>query len=766
MSAPERKSDSQTDQKTRYPSRLKPWLFRLVALLLIPVVLLSLIEITLRIAGFGRETSYFIERTINGEKILVPNEAFGRTFFPARTTRSPNPVAFARKKTPDTFRIFIFGGSAALGDPRPGYGFPRYLEVLLKERFPDRNFEIICTAMTAINSNVVLPIARECATLDGDLWIVYMGNNEIVGPFGATGVFRSRTPPLTWIRAYVAFSKLRTFQLTEDIASRVFSKTEETKNWSGMRMFLDRMVAPDDPKRAIVNEHFSLNLRDILRAADSANTPVILGSVASNIRDLGPFASTHGLQIDASTRSEFDRAFKRGVTAQRAGRHEESIALLKQAAEKESLYAETSYRMARSHLALGDPESARPLFAKAIDTDALPFRTGSEINRIIKQFADKDTLDQVVIADINKVISSDSEFGIAGNEFFLDHVHFNTIGNYRVAKQLAETVAKIKESDLGSPASEWLAIEDCDKRLGFTAWNRAAMMQTMLSRLHEPPFFDALDQVGLVRHLRTQMQEALQAATPENVFPTRSVYESAIAASPRDYRIKENYAEFLEAVGDIDGATKEWGKIRDILPEHFGPYYHLGRLLGATGQTDDAHAYLTRALNLRPDAGTIQIELGNNLVRNGRESEALEVYETVEKKSPGNTEVLRLMADVLARLGRDAEALAKLEQSVKVRPNDWEANYLLGVERAREGRLNEAQALFEAAARLEPDNALVRLNLGVALAKQGFVKAAVVQFKEALRIDPLNEHAAEQLRVAEQLLRSLPSQNAQQQNHQ
>ena len=46
--------------------------------------------------------------------------------------------------------------------------------------------------MTAINSHAILPIARECARRDGDLWIIYMGNNEMVGPFGAGTVFGSR----------------------------------------------------------------------------------------------------------------------------------------------------------------------------------------------------------------------------------------------------------------------------------------------------------------------------------------------------------------------------------------------------------------------------------------------------------------------------------------------------------------------------------------------------------------------------------------------
>ena len=40
------------------------------------------------------------------------------------------------EKPPGTYRIFILGESAAMGDPEPAYGAGRYLEALLRERYP------------------------------------------------------------------------------------------------------------------------------------------------------------------------------------------------------------------------------------------------------------------------------------------------------------------------------------------------------------------------------------------------------------------------------------------------------------------------------------------------------------------------------------------------------------------------------------------------------------------------------------------------------
>jgi hypothetical protein len=128
----------------------------------------------------------------------VANHDFGLPFFPRSQVRISDMSVMPATKAPDTFRIFIFGESAAMGDPRPNFGAGCYLEVLLAERFPQTKFELINTSTTAINSHVILPIARECARHSGDLWLIYIGNNEMVGPFGAATVFGARAPPLGW----------------------------------------------------------------------------------------------------------------------------------------------------------------------------------------------------------------------------------------------------------------------------------------------------------------------------------------------------------------------------------------------------------------------------------------------------------------------------------------------------------------------------------------------------------------------------------------
>ena len=104
--------------------------------------------------------------------------------FPDRLAQEFVPIRCEAEKPDDVIRVFILGGSAAQGIPDPAYSFSRILNVMLKIKYPDQKFEILPMAMTAINSHVVLEIAKDCIEYDPDLFIVYLGNNEVVGPYG------------------------------------------------------------------------------------------------------------------------------------------------------------------------------------------------------------------------------------------------------------------------------------------------------------------------------------------------------------------------------------------------------------------------------------------------------------------------------------------------------------------------------------------------------------------------------------------------------
>ncbi|HEX2442354.1 MAG TPA: hypothetical protein VHJ77_00295, partial [Vicinamibacterales bacterium] len=267
------------------PSRERRWTFRLLALLL-PVAALAITEGLLRAVSTGRPTAFFNRE---GDR-YVTNPRFGWRFFPVALARTPQPLAFAASKPANTFRVFVFGESAALGIPEPAFGFSRMLEILLEAANPGVDVEMLNTAMTAINSHVIREIATECAGYDADLFVIYMGNNEVVGPFGPGTVFTRAAVPLPIVRARLALQRTRVGQL----AGRAIGDFKTPYGqWRGMEMLMDQQIPADDPRLQRTYASFRSNLESILDAAADAGIRVMLSTVATNLRDNPPFASLH-----------------------------------------------------------------------------------------------------------------------------------------------------------------------------------------------------------------------------------------------------------------------------------------------------------------------------------------------------------------------------------------------------------------------------------------------------------------------------------------
>ena len=95
------------------PARGKRWAFRLAAALGLPVFLFLLVELALRIVGFGYPTSFLLPEVHDGKKVFVQNNRFGWRFFGRAQSPQPATFAFAREKPTDTIRVFVFGESTS-----------------------------------------------------------------------------------------------------------------------------------------------------------------------------------------------------------------------------------------------------------------------------------------------------------------------------------------------------------------------------------------------------------------------------------------------------------------------------------------------------------------------------------------------------------------------------------------------------------------------------------------------------------------------------
>jgi tetratricopeptide (TPR) repeat protein len=728
------------------PTADRQWFFRLVAMIIIPLVLLGGIEVALRLAGYGYRTSLFEEIQIGNGEFFVNNDAFGLRFFPPQLTRFTAPIRMPVHKPADTYRIFILGESAAMGDPEPAYGASRYLEALLSERYPKTHFEIINTGITAIDSHVILPIARECARHAGDLWIIYMGNNEMVGPFGAATVFGAKAQPLELIRLNLAIQKTRLGQLLVNIGRKLKGGSANAPSWGGMEMFVGNQLAADDPRKEVVYQNFSRNLQDIVKAGLDSGAKILLNTVAVNLKDCAPFASLVNSNLPPTDRAQFDQFLKDGVQAETQGNFAAAAQKFELAARLDPKVAELQFRWGKSLLQLTNYAAAREHLQLACDDDALPFRADSRINSIIRNEHKKTSGDSLILFDDDAALAAETTEKICGQETFYEHVHFKFDGAYRLGCAWAGQISPLLPAAVASHAvGGWATQETCERRLGLTDWNRSLIIQHMIERLREPPLSAQLDNSARVNDLQARVKELQSRMNAAAVARVREDFLETLQIAPDDYFLRENFALFLQSVGDLPGAIAQWRLVHDLIPQDCVTYFQLGRLLGVQHQWAEAESLLREAVTIRPSLTQGWIELGNVLASQGKFEPALASYSQARRQQPQDFQTIFRIGMVLAKLNRHTEAIENYRAAIRLAPANWETHFELGGELDSANQLDEAKNEFGEAARLNPNNPQTHFNYGVLLAKQGLLDEARREFEETIRLEPAYTQAQEYL---------------------
>jgi tetratricopeptide (TPR) repeat protein len=479
-----------------------------------------------------------------------------------------------------------------------------------------------------------------------------------------------------------------------------------------------------------------------LRAGLESGATVVLSTVAVNLKDCPPFGSWPVTNLPAGGAAfeklcqEASAAWERGNPAEAASRYEEAAGLCPQSAN-------VQYRLGECMLLLTNAPAARQHFQLSVDTDTLPFRADSRINDSLKTAAGQPAGQHLVFCDAVAALASAAPAGISGQESFFEHVHLNFAGNYLLARTWAEEVRQSLAARLPpATAAGWLSQEQCERLLGLTDWNRLSVLEEIGRRIQEPPFSHQLDQGRRMAALSNQISEcrARLASTPP--AQAARIYETALTAAPADYRLHENFAEFLEATHDPRAAS-ERQQVCEIIPQFYFPFYRLGLDLKDQGRLAEALEAFQHAAALSPAQNEIRLELGTVYARQDQWQTALSELERAHQLSPRDPRACLYSGEILWKLNRRLDSIARLREAIRLRPEYWEAHYRLGDELAQEEDLPAAAAEFEQVLRLNPGYVKARANLGVALYKLGRPQEAAEQFDAVLRLDPQNRQVLE-----------------------
>jgi len=509
------------------------WTLRVAITLITPLLLMVLVEAALRICGVGFPTDVTVPCTVQGRPAFCYNLFFTAPFFLPGMIKTPQMYAIPTEKPPGTFRIVVLGESAAMGDPEPAFGFSRYLDVMLSERYPSMKFETVNTGSVAINSHVVLPIAKGLAKYRPDVFIIYSGNNEVVGPYGPGTALTSTGMSLPVIRGSIFYRSTRIGQLLTKVGT-------PKKDWGGMAMFLDKQVRAGSPLMKHAYANFESNLRDTIAVARNAGARVIVSTVATNLKDCAPFGSLHREGLGPDALRSWSTLVQQGAEQENAGSYAEALKSYRAAENIDDEYAELAFRIARCLEALGNFNAARQYFLRARELDTLRFRADSKINDVSRSVASSSAAVELVDAD--EIFAKESPNGIIGSELVYEHVHLTPNGDYLLARAMFLQIAKQLPSDAGHPPQigDVPTQAECERLLAFTKFDRSRITAEMLRRLQEPPFTNQLNHSDQI--LRLMMKADNSDESPDD---TVAQYQWALARRPDDRILHFNYGVFL-----------------------------------------------------------------------------------------------------------------------------------------------------------------------------------------------------------------------------
>jgi len=537
---------------------------------LLPVIVIILLEFTLRTFNYGRNIETWIpyHPELPG-KLVLNIEVASKYFLTTKGIPSSIFDPFDAVKKPGTFRVFVLGESSAAGFPyEPTGSYSRYIRDRLQLVYPKQNIEVVNVSMAAINSIVIKDMLPEILKQDPDLILLYVGHNEYYGVFGAASqsLFAGNK---TMVSAMLYLNEFKTVQLLRNMFNTVsfWFKGKGKDNGATLmaRMASNNLVPYKSKLYQAGLTQFEGELSDIIQMIKEKNVPLIMGTLTSNLKDQPPFISIN---------------------------------------EKESESADNYYKLAQESLKNGNAVEAKKLFIKAKELDALRFRAPEEMNDIIKELAGRN---QIPLVDFESAFNNESENDIVGNNLMVDHLH-PTLHGYQIFGKL---FFEAMEKNNFQPSAEKINISDEEqhalvvKNFPFSRLDSTIANYRLLSLKGDFPFNKDGRSKTLLDFVKlTDYNDSLAYKVVEQNY----YWELAHKKLATYYLGQKNYTGFMN----------EYSALIGQFPYTIGLYEKVVQVLLESQKYSEAYSYLEKYYRLQPDAfctkwlGTINLFNNND----------------------------------------------------------------------------------------------------------------------------------------------------------
>jgi len=347
----------------------------------------------------------FTERTAGGAQILIKHSSMVASRFP-------------KEKPAGALRLFLGGGSFALGTPVVEQGVDKpicggiaeWMRDDLHLRYPHETIEILNVAAGGASSFRVVETIRDILPFSPDIVFVIAGNND-----GFSSVLDINKFLHHWV-TYRAFK--RSLLADPTLEDRLAAEIGHELNAEVIGSFID-------------------NLQRIVDLCAANHVKVMLATMPINLRPTLAVLSPQWLEQGMN-----DEEFRAGERLFGAGDYQAAI---EHYTASEAMVP-ASYRLAECHERLGDFAQAE-YFYRFNHRLSQGIRASYEANERIRQLAAAH--DHVYLVDLEKAAREVSPHGLPGLNLYVDICHMRHEGYYLMAQE----ALRVMEHERLIPAS-------------------------------------------------------------------------------------------------------------------------------------------------------------------------------------------------------------------------------------------------------------------------------------------------------------------------
>jgi len=624
-------------------------LTRLLTVFSLFVLMVGFLEFLLGFLHLGRYDTEFTPRS--SFPLFIPGEGeFANDYVTNPHFRGALSFQkFARRKGKGVFRVFVLGGSAALGWPgEESDSFTGYLRRSLDLAAPGR-FEIVNVAGMSYGSHRVLDLLKDVVRHEPDLVVVYSGNNEYVernvlpsadrrgGPMYTIRNQLSRTNIYRALRLVLwkipGFGKLLARSRSVDITDLRYSPAVN-------RGTLHKSSVVDDQ----VFGNYRRNLSEMARVLGERNVRSVFCSVPVNLDSWRPAEPP----LRFGDRNEMHRWVAKvkegeGLLSKDPAR---AVKLFGELLRAKPEWAPGAYYCGKALEAQGDFPAALEMFRIARDKDARPVRAFGSFNDTVQAVSASGH--GAHFLDLETVFRENSPHGITGDMLVRDYCHPTEAGHKLIAKTLLPVILRASGLDGIRQMVEKSIIDDPTaqrkdpRRLG----NELYAMGMTYSLGGKPGEAEKIYRKVLKlnpRHVAAMNNLGGLYLNRHRISEARELIRRALAIEP-DY-INANFSlgilRLLE--DDLAGAEEQMRKVLSLNSQYPAALALLGDIAQRKGAFREALEFYWKALTLGFENSHLHLMTGKAYLAMGDKAHALRELENALEFDPANEEAAKLV---------------------------------------------------------------------------------------------------------------------------